>query len=55
MESPVAIAKSTLNPASLVKWMIAGIVGFAILDLLGVTDAILRPVTYAKMKFAKTS
>lgn len=54
-DSPVAVVKDAIKPTPIIKWFIGGLIGFALLDLFGVTDAVLRPVTYLKMKFAKPS
>lgn len=52
MDSPVQIVKSTLNPGNLIKFAVASLAVFALLNLLGWTDWILYPVDTARAKFA---
>lgn len=54
MEKPVQIIKSNLTAGRLLGFAVAGVAVFAILDLLGVTDYLLYPVSKAKQAYAKT-
>jgi membrane-associated protease RseP (regulator of RpoE activity) len=53
MDSPAQIVKSTLNAGNLIKFVLASVAVFALLNLLGWTDLILYPVDFIKAKFAK--
>lgn len=55
MESPVAIVKSAIQPSSIIKGIVGAIVVFAVFDLLGQTDLIVRPVSWLKSKFGRAS
>lgn len=52
MENPVAIVKSQLSPSTILKGIVGAVIVFAILDLLGITDAVTRPVSYVRAKLA---
>ena len=52
MENPVAVVKSAVQPGTILKAVVGFLVVAAIFDLLGYTDALLRPVSFAKAKFA---
>ncbi len=53
MDNPVSIVKSQLNVGTILKTAVGLIVLFAILDLAGLTNWILFPVTTAKAKLAR--
>lgn len=53
MESPITIVKSSLNLSKITGFLAVGIFAFALLDLLGVTNWILFPVTTARSKFGR--
>lgn len=55
MESPVAAVKSAINPGTIIKTFLGIVVVAAILDVLGFTDVLIRPVTFLKAKFAKAA
>jgi hypothetical protein len=52
MDSPVAIAKSAIQPGRLIGLAIGSLVIFAILDLAGWTDWIIYPVSTFRARFA---
>jgi hypothetical protein len=52
MESPTTIVKSAIQPGTIIKGIVGALIVFAIFDLLGFTDYILRPVTALKARFA---
>lgn len=53
MENPTAVIKSAIQPGTVVKGILGAIIIFAVFDLLGQTDFIVKPVTWLKNKFAK--
>ena len=53
MESPVTAAKAALNPSAIIKTFFGVVVVFAILDLAGWTDYLLRPVTMLRGRFGR--
>jgi len=55
MDSPAQVVKAAINPSSIIRFAVGSLVVFALLDLLGVTDWILFPVTTARQKFARPS
>lgn len=52
MESPAAIVKQSIQPGTIIKGIVGALVVFAIFDLLGFTDYIIRPVTALKARFS---
>lgn len=53
MESPVTIVKTAFNPTIIIKTLFGLLVVASIFDVLGYTDALLRPVSFLKSKFMK--
>jgi len=53
MESPITTVKAAIMPGALIKYFLAGIFFWARLDLAGVTNWFLYPVTTARAKFGK--
>jgi hypothetical protein len=51
--NPVSEVKAALNPSSVIKFILAAMVAFALADFLNLTDWILYPVSTAKQKFSK--
>lgn len=53
MESPVTLVKTAFNPSTIIKTLVGLLVVAAIFDLLGYTDALIRPVSFIKSKFMR--
>ncbi len=53
MESPITTVKAAIMPGALIKYFLAGVFFWALLDLAGVTNWFLYPVTTARAKFGK--
>ena len=53
MENPVSIVKSNITVGKVFGFFVAGVVVFALLDLAGLSQWLLFPVTTAKQKFGK--
>jgi len=55
MENPASVVKAAIQPGTIIKWFVGGLVGFAALDLLGWTDYLLYPVSSLKARFGKSA
>lgn len=53
MESPITTIKSSLSVGKILGFIAVGILAFAILDLAGLTNWLLFPVSTAKKQFNK--
>lgn len=53
VSAAVAVTKSNLSFGRVLGFMVAGVAAFAILDVFGVTDWLLYPVSKARAYYAK--
>ena len=50
MDAPATIVKNAIQPATIVKFAVGSLVVFALLDLMGATDYLLRPVSMIRAR-----
>jgi hypothetical protein len=55
MENPLATVKSSFSVSKILGFLVLSAIAFAILDVAGVTNWILYPVTTARAKFGKSA